>query len=112
MKIELVQALSPIYSYAEISKAQQRLTDAQSELVRWRDEAARILTRRHAMRALSESPEVRPDVGMFLANEAELLYTALNQAEAKAATAQRKIEEAESFLRRARIAHEILGWSK
>lgn len=110
MRTDLIQVLAPTYSHTEVSKAQQRLADTKSELARWDDDVKRMQDRRSQLAALSNSTELPQSVRLMLVQEYDLQYNSLSAAEAKAATCRRRIEEIESFLRRAEQAHEVLGW--
>lgn len=112
MRIELVETLSSTYSHTEVARAEQRLRDTRTDLARWQDEVRRLVALREKIYLLSATPGIDSTTQCFLEAEHDLQYNALAAAEAKTASCFRKLEEVESFLRRAKQAHRILGWDR
>ena len=96
---ETYEALAVIYSPGEIAKAKQRLTDTKTEAERWAVELADEIALRETLAdaAVKECPEIK----VFVEYELEFRYHQVSQIEGKLATCRRRIEELESFLRRA-----------
>lgn len=93
------EALSTLYSPGAVDSARTRLRDTRKDLMRWEQEVGDVQSMRQTLRETAAScvPEVRE----FLETEADLCQTMLAQAEGKAATCARRIEELEAYLRRA-----------
>lgn len=99
------EAMSTLYSPGAVTNAKQRLADTRKELTKWLAEAEELRSIRITLAdsAAKSTPEIRE----FLDSEVSLLYNNLAQAEGKAATCNRRIEELETFLRR---ASKVIAW--